>query len=125
MDTSCASVNGSPRAKCGMHSVLLSRRSTSVVCAGVPGRPTGDVRASTAEPRSRPAWRRGERMRRNVVTVDALVVGAGPAGLAAATALKSGGAGTVVVVDREDEAGGTPRLCQHTGFGMRDFRRVL
>jgi thioredoxin reductase len=64
-------------------------------------------------------------MRRNVVTVDALVVGAGPAGLAAATALKSGGAGTVVVVDREDEAGGTPRLCQHTGFGMRDFRRVL
>ena len=64
-------------------------------------------------------------MRRNVVTVDALVVGAGPAGLAAATALKSGGAGTVVVVDREDEAGGTPRLCEHTGFGMRDFRRVL
>src|SRR5580704_3838417 len=64
-------------------------------------------------------------MRRDVVTVDALVVGAGPAGLAAATALKSGGAGTVVVVDREDEAGGTPRLCQHTGFGMRDFRRVL
>ena len=64
-------------------------------------------------------------MRRDVVTVDALVVGAGPAGLAAATALKSGGAGTVVVVDREDEAGGTPRLCEHTGFGLRDFRRVL
>jgi NADPH-dependent 2,4-dienoyl-CoA reductase/sulfur reductase-like enzyme len=64
-------------------------------------------------------------MRRNVVTVDALVVGAGPAGLAAATALKAGGAARVVVVDREDEAGGTPRLCEHTGFGMRDFRRVL
>ncbi len=64
-------------------------------------------------------------MRREVVRVDALVVGAGPAGLAAATALRSGGAGTVVVLDREDEAGGTPRLCEHTGFGMRDFRRVL
>ena len=64
-------------------------------------------------------------MRRNVVTVDALVVGAGPAGLAAATALKAGGAGTVVVVDREDEAGGTPRLCEHTGFGLRDLRRFL
>ena len=64
-------------------------------------------------------------MSRKVVTVDALVVGAGPAGLAAATALRSGGAGTVVVLDREDEAGGTPRLCEHTGFGMRDFRRVL
>ncbi len=64
-------------------------------------------------------------MSRNVVTVDALVVGAGPAGLAAATELRSGGAGTVVVVDREDEAGGIPRLCEHTGFGMRDLRRVL
>ncbi len=64
-------------------------------------------------------------MSRPVETVDALVVGAGPAGLAAATALRSGGAGTVVVLDREDEAGGTPRLCEHTGFGLRDFRRVL
>ncbi len=64
-------------------------------------------------------------MSRNVVTVDALVVGAGPAGLAAATELRSGGAETVVVVDREDEAGGIPRLCEHTGFGMRDLRRVL
>jgi len=64
-------------------------------------------------------------MSRRVVTVDALVVGGGPAGLAAATALKAGGAGSVVVVDREDEAGGIPRLCEHTGFGLRDLRRVL
>ncbi len=64
-------------------------------------------------------------MSRSILTVDALVVGGGPAGLAAATALKSSGAGTVVVVDREDEAGGTPRLCEHTGFGLRDLRRVL
>ena len=64
-------------------------------------------------------------MTRAVVRVDALVVGAGPAGLAAATALRDGGAGHVVVLDREDEAGGTPRLCEHTGFGLRDLRRVL
>ena len=64
-------------------------------------------------------------MSRTVVAVDALVVGAGPAGLAAATELRAGGAGTVLVVDREDEAGGTPRLCEHTGFGLRDLRRVL
>jgi thioredoxin reductase len=62
---------------------------------------------------------------RSVVTVDALVVGAGPAGLAAATALRAGGVGRVMVLDREDEAGGTPRLCEHTGFGLRDLRRVL
>ena len=64
-------------------------------------------------------------MTRTLVSVDALVVGAGPAGLAAATALRAGAAGRVVVLDREDEAGGTPRLCEHTGFGLRDLRRVL
>ena len=57
--------------------------------------------------------------------MDALVVGGGPAGLAAATALRAGGVGCVVVVEREDEAGGIPRLCAHTGFGLRDLRRVL
>ena len=73
----------------------------------------------------RPGWQIGDRVTRTVVPVDALVIGAGPAGLAAATALRAGGAGHVVVLDREDEAGGTPRLCEHTGFGLRDLRRVL
>ncbi len=67
----------------------------------------------------------GEGVSRAVVSVDALVVGAGPAGLAAATALKEEGVGGVMVVDREDEAGGTPRLCEHSGFGLRDLRRVM
>ena len=64
-------------------------------------------------------------MSRTALAVDALVIGAGPAGLAAAVALRAGGAGHVVVVEREDEPGGTPRLCAHTGFGLRDLRRVL
>jgi thioredoxin reductase len=64
-------------------------------------------------------------MNRTVLAVDALVVGAGPSGLAAAVALKAEGAGRVLVVEREDEPGGIPRLCAHTGFGLRDLRRVL
>lgn len=56
---------------------------------------------------------------------DVLIVGAGPAGLAAAIELKRLGVWAVTVVDREPEAGGTPRLCHHTGFGVRDLRRVL
>ncbi|MBL8046115.1 MAG: NAD(P)/FAD-dependent oxidoreductase [Anaerolineales bacterium] len=56
---------------------------------------------------------------------DVLIVGAGPAGLAAAIELKRLGVRAVAVVDREPEAGGTPRLCHHTGFGLRDLRRVL
>lgn len=55
---------------------------------------------------------------------DVLIVGAGPAGLAAGIALKQQGVGRVLVVDREDTAGGTPRLCHHTGFGLSDLRGV-
>ena len=59
------------------------------------------------------------------VEVDVLVVGGGPAGLAAAVALRRGGAGRVLVVDREERVGGVPRHTDHLGFGMRDLRRVL
>ncbi len=59
------------------------------------------------------------------VEVDVLVVGGGPAGLAAAVALRQGGAGRVLVVDREEQVGGVPRHTDHLGFGMRDLRRVL
>lgn len=56
---------------------------------------------------------------------DVVVVGAGPSGLAAATALCRGRAGRVVVLEREAEAGGIPRHAQHQGFGIRDLRRTL
>jgi len=59
------------------------------------------------------------------VKADVLVVGAGPAGLAAAVELRRLGAGRVLVADRDDEAGGIPRHSAHTGFGARDLRRVL
>ncbi len=53
---------------------------------------------------------------------EVVVVGAGPAGLAAAVALRKLGTGKVTVVDREAEPGGIPRLCHHTGFGLQDLR---
>lgn len=57
--------------------------------------------------------------------VDALIVGAGPAGLAAATELRRLGLGRVLVVDREREAGGVPRHSAHTGYGLRDLHRMM
>jgi thioredoxin reductase len=56
---------------------------------------------------------------------DVLLVGAGPAGLSAATELKRLGVGSVVVIERESEAGGVPRHCGHPPFGMQEFKRVL
>jgi thioredoxin reductase len=56
---------------------------------------------------------------------DVIVVGGGPAGLACAVELRRRGVSDVVVLDREERAGGIPRHCAHQGFGVRDLRRVL
>jgi NADPH-dependent 2,4-dienoyl-CoA reductase/sulfur reductase-like enzyme len=56
---------------------------------------------------------------------DVIVIGGGPAGLAAATELKRRGVAKVVVLDREPQTGGIPRHCGHSPFGMREFTRVL
>lgn len=54
-----------------------------------------------------------------------IVVGGGPAGLSAATELRRLGVGRVVLLEREGFAGGIPRHCAHSPFGMREFGRVL
>jgi thioredoxin reductase len=59
------------------------------------------------------------------VNVDVLVVGAGPAGLSAAAELRRLGVRSVLVADREAEAGGIPRHSWHTGYGLRDLHRVM
>lgn len=59
------------------------------------------------------------------MNVDVLIVGAGPTGLAAAIELRRLAIGRVVVVDREQEAGGVPRHSAHTGYGLRDLHRVM
>ena len=59
------------------------------------------------------------------MSVDVVVVGAGPAGLSAAVELRRLGVGSVLVADREAEGGGVPRHCFHTGFGLRDLHRVM
>ncbi|WP_399881669.1 NAD(P)/FAD-dependent oxidoreductase [Streptomyces sp. BBFR51] len=56
---------------------------------------------------------------------DVLIIGGGPAGLTAAAELADRSAGHIVVVDRENTAGGIPRHSDHTGYGLRDLRRVM
>jgi thioredoxin reductase len=54
-----------------------------------------------------------------------VIVGAGPAGLAAALELRRCGTRHVLVLEREAAVGGIPRHAQHQGFGLRDLRRPL
>ena len=54
-----------------------------------------------------------------------VVLGGGPAGLAAAIELHRFDTREVLVVERESDAGGIPRHAQHQGFGIRDLRRPL
>ncbi|MFE0652604.1 FAD-dependent oxidoreductase [Streptomyces sp. NPDC059534] len=58
-------------------------------------------------------------------TVDVLVVGGGPAGLAAAAGAAAGGAGRVEVLEREAAAGGVPLHCARPGFGADPAGRPL
>ena len=55
---------------------------------------------------------------------EVVVIGAGPAGLAAATALREAGR-SVLVLDREAEPGGIPRHCDHPPYGLREFGRLM
>lgn len=54
--------------------------------------------------------------------VDVLVIGAGPAGLAAAIAAKEDGIDNLLVLEREHNPGGILRQCIHNGFGLHRFK---
>ena len=56
---------------------------------------------------------------------DVIVVGAGPAGLAAACAAKDAGAEDVLVIERDDAPGGILQQCIHNGFGLHRFKEEL
>ena len=56
---------------------------------------------------------------------DVVVVGGGPAGLAAACAAKENGAEKVLVVERDKSAGGILNQCIHNGFGLHYFKEEL
>jgi NADPH-dependent 2,4-dienoyl-CoA reductase/sulfur reductase-like enzyme len=61
----------------------------------------------------------------NTSRCDVLVIGGGPAGLAAACAARQQGAGRVVILERNDSLGGILPQCIHNGFGVRVFQEDL
>ncbi len=58
------------------------------------------------------------------LTMDVVVLGGGPAGLAAASGARAAGASTLVV-EREERLGGILKQCVHDGFGLLRFKERL
>jgi thioredoxin reductase len=56
---------------------------------------------------------------------DLIVVGSGPAGLAAAVSAKKNGVDSVLIIDRDVEPGGILLQCVHSGFGLETFGEDL
>lgn len=59
------------------------------------------------------------------MNVDVAVIGSGPAGLAAAIELKKQGIARVVVIERETQAGGIPRHCNHYPYGVLEYKSLM
>ena len=56
---------------------------------------------------------------------DIVIIGAGPAGLAAAAAAKKSGAEDILILERDSVLGGILNQCIHNGFGLHTFNEEL
>ena len=56
---------------------------------------------------------------------DIVVIGGGPAGLAAAVSAKKNGVDRILILERDKELGGILNQCIHNGFGLHTFQEEL
>ena len=56
---------------------------------------------------------------------DVIIIGGGPAGLAAALSAKEAGALDVLIIERDERLGGILNQCVHNGFGLHTFKEEL
>lgn len=57
--------------------------------------------------------------------IDLVILGGGPAGLAAAIAARKAGVQDLVILERDRELGGILNQCIHSGFGLHTFKEEL
>lgn len=60
-----------------------------------------------------------------MLAYDLVIVGGGPAGLAAAASAKRNGIDSIVILERDTELGGILNQCIHNGFGLHTFKEEL
>lgn len=56
---------------------------------------------------------------------DIVIIGGGPAGLAAAIAAKEEGTDSILIIERDNKLGGILNQCIHNGFGLHTFKEEL
>ena len=56
---------------------------------------------------------------------DIIIIGGGPAGLAAAAAAREAGVSDILILERDERLGGILNQCIHNGFGLHTFKEEL
>ena len=56
---------------------------------------------------------------------ELVIIGGGPAGLAAAVAAHKAGIQDILILERDNELGGILNQCIHNGFGLHTFKEEL